>query len=878
MTDASGGDPSAAYRLPYSVEPRRYELRLAPDLDAARFTGTVHIDAVAVEKVSEIVLNGAELTIDSASVSEGEGAAVRASADLDEDAERLILRLERPVGPGPLTVSIAFAGVLNNKLRGFYRSTFIDGDGVTRTIATSQLEATDARRAFPCFDEPDRKAVFSVTLDVPTGLAAFSNGPPVSEELLADGRRRIRFADTIPMSSYLVAFVVGPFVATEPVVASGTPIRVVHVPGKDGLARFALEVAEHALVFFSEWFGIPYPAEKLDLLAIPDFAIGAMENLGCVTFRETALLADPARASRPELERVAEVVAHEIAHMWFGDLVTMKWWNGIWLNEAFATLMELLCVDAFRPEWERWLSFGRAREMALATDALHATRSVEFPVGSPEEAAGMLDVLTYQKGASVLRMLERYLGPETFQAGIRGYLDAHRLGNTETTDLWDAIEEASGEPVRAMMDTWILQGGFPLVSVSQDASGRVVLTQAPFTSAPDPAPGTTSAIGERWQIPVLVRVIGGGETKAVLVDESATLDVAAITPADTVAGDGTLVVNAGGAGFYRVAYSEATLERMASDLDALGALERFNLYGDNWAAVVAGHKRLEAHLALAEALAAAPTGDDPDLWAQVTGPLALLDLAVGDDAREDLAAYARLLLGPVLDRIGWDPGPGDAQRTPTLRAQLIASLGILGADPEVRRRAHDMFRADRAGGSPLPPDSASAVLAVVAASGGAGEFDTFVDAYRRPDTPQGEQRFLMSLAGFREGDLAGRAFDLAMTEVRTQNAPYFIGALLANRWTGQGTWNRLVDHWDAIVDRLPADSISSMLGGIRSLCRDRALAESVASFLAAHPVAVGQRTVAQIVERLFVNVAFAERLREEAGATLGAGVERLGTP
>jgi hypothetical protein len=262
------------------------------------------------------------------------------------------------------------------------------------------------------------------------------------------------------------------------------------VPGKEDLTSFALEAGAHALRFFTDWFGIDYPAEKLDLVAIPDFAFGAMENLGCVTFREALLLVDPTRASRLELERIADVVSHEIAHMWFGDLVTMKWWTGIWLNEAFATLMELLCVDAFRPGWQRWVSFGMERDLAMATDSLHATRPVEYPVGSPEEAQGMFDVLTYQKGASVLRMLERYLGAEPFRAGIRRYLEAHRFGNTETADLWDAIEEASGEPVRDIMDTWILQGGFPLVTTTDSPAapgrGSLTLSQEPFVFSASP--------------------------------------------------------------------------------------------------------------------------------------------------------------------------------------------------------------------------------------------------------------------------------------------------------------------------------------------------------------------------------------------------------
>ena len=316
-------------------------------------------------------------------------------------------------------ITLRFRGVLNDQLAGFYRSTFTDDAGETRVIATTQFEATDARRAFPCFDEPDRKAVFGVTLDVPAGLGAWSNGRLVSESPLPGGGRRITFADTISMSTYLVAFVVGPLEQTPVVDADGVALSVVHPPGRAGLTAFALEAGAHALRFFTNWFGIPYPGDKLDLVAIPDFAFGAMENLGCVTFRETALLVDPGARLALELERVADVVAHEIAHMWFGDLVTMRWWNGIWLNEAFATFMATMCTDDFRPAWKRWVSFGSEREAAMATDVLHSTRPVEYPVGPPEEAQGMFDVLTYQKGCGVLRMLERFLGAEPFRDGIR---------------------------------------------------------------------------------------------------------------------------------------------------------------------------------------------------------------------------------------------------------------------------------------------------------------------------------------------------------------------------------------------------------------------------------------------------------------------------
>ncbi|HEX9968923.1 MAG TPA: M1 family metallopeptidase, partial [Acidimicrobiales bacterium] len=452
-------EPEPSYRLPRDVEPTRYELTLTPDLSAFTFAGEERVHVTVHTEVGSIVLNALELDIHTAELVDPAGNSIDASVAYDVEEERAVLTLDRPAAPGEWWLRLTFTGVISESLRGWYRSSFTDDAGETRVIATTQFEATDARRAFPCWDEPDRKAVFSVTLIVDDGLLAVSNGPVVEDEDLGNGKRQVRFGDTMPMSTYLVALVVGPLVATSAVDVDGTPVRVVCVPGKDHLAEFSLEVAAHSLRYFTRYFDIPYPAEKLDLVALPDFAMGAMENLGAVTFRESLLLIDPAAASRVELERLADVVAHEVAHMWFGDLVTMKWWNGIWLNEAFATFMELLCVDDFRPDWQRWVSFGLTRGGALNTDALASTRPIEFPVSRPSEAEEMFDVLTYQKGAAVLRMLERYLGADEFRSGIRRYLKAHEYGNAETTDLWDAIEDATGEPVRRIMDSWIFQGG-----------------------------------------------------------------------------------------------------------------------------------------------------------------------------------------------------------------------------------------------------------------------------------------------------------------------------------------------------------------------------------------------------------------------------------
>jgi puromycin-sensitive aminopeptidase len=628
-------------------------------------------------------------------------------------------------------------------------------------------------------------------------------------------------------------------------------VRIVHVPGKHELTSFALEAAAHALRFFSDWFGIAYPAEKLDLLAIPDFAFGAMENLGCVTFREALLLVDPTRASRVELERIADVISHEIAHMWFGDLVTMKWWNGIWLNEAFATLMELLCVDAFRPDWKRWVSFGLERDMAMATDSLHSTRPVEYPVGSPEEANGMFDVLTYQKGAGVLRMLERYLGPEPFRAGIRRYLEAHAYGNTDTADLWDAIEAASGEPVRDIMDTWILQGGFPLVTVADaDRPSALTLTQEPFTLSP---PAAASSIGSGWKIPVLVRSTDGTEARLLLGDAPDSVKLEPTGTLEPAGADALAVVNAGAAGFYRVRYPAAHLRRLADRIDQLDALERFTVLSDTWASVMAGRSDLGDFLLLAEALG---HEEDPDVWGNVSGALRFLDHTVDDATRPLVAAYARSLMAEPFARLGWHSAPAEFERRATLRSQLLGLLGTVGQDETVRAECTARHAQAVAGGPALDPDLASTIVTVTATAGAKAEYEVFLERFRHPATPQDEARYLYSLTAFADPALAARTFELARTEVRTQNAPFVVQQLLAHRDHGPATWARVRDSWDELVARFPANMIPRMLDGVRLLCRDPALADDVRRFLTTHPIPSGQRTVDQTIERLGVNEAF----------------------
>jgi len=823
------------YRLPTHVVPSAYRLRLDPDLGAATYSGTVEIDLDSSEPTSTIVLNAIELELDTAEVRTAHGTVVTGSISLDEELERATISLGEELAEGAYVLAIAFRGILNDQLRGFYRSTFSDEHGVSHAIATTQFESTDARRAFPCFDEPALKATYAITLAVPSGLSAYSNSPIDFETPLNDGRREVRFAPTMKMSTYLVAFIVGPFEQTRTIDVDGVPLAVVYPPGKGHLTDFALEIGAFSLRFFSEYFDISYPGDKVDLVAIPDFAAGAMENLGCITFRETALLVDPQTASQLEIQRVAQVVAHELAHMWFGDLVTMQWWEGIWLNEAFATFMEELCCDAFRPAWKRWVQFGIARDMAMGIDSLHSTRPIEYEVVSPDDAEGMFDLLTYEKGCSVLRMLELYLGSAVFRDGIRHYLKDHAYSNTVTADLWNALEAVSGEPVGPTMDTWILQGGHPVVTVEGGT-----ISQAPFSYTPKPA---TSAIGNSWLVPVLSRPLAGGETAHQLLGtESQPL----VTPAPAVA-------NAGGSGVYRTSYGPSELATIAGSLELLDELERAVLVNDTWALVLAGRREVGGLLTLARGL-----GDQVEVatWATLVMALDFLHRAASHDDAAAVAATVRELLDAKLDRLGWAQRPGEDERTPTLRGLLIQALGTFGASESVRAEAIARFDSGVVEG-----DLANAVLATIGAINRPGDFDETLERFRSSKDPQSENRYRRSLAQFADKDLALRCFEMCFSEFRLQDVPLQVIALIANPVGGPSVWEKMTARWDEVITLLPSKTTHYLVNSITTFIADRAFAERVAGFHLEHPVDSGQRQVEQSVERMLVGVAFAERVR-----------------
>ena len=467
--------PEPNYRLPTSVTPNRYDITLTPNLTEFTFTGEISVEIDISAPTSQLILNAAELDISDATVLLANGTHIEAKEiTLDQQMETATLSLNSEVPAGKAVLNSHFRGILNDQLRGFYRCQYVGADDQEHYLATTQFEATDARRAFPCWDEPAAKAVFAVKLIIPSELVALSNTPSISEMLLADGTKSVQFAETPKMSTYLLAFIVGDLACVEGISDDGTIVRVWATKGKEAQGSFALDVSLRLLKYMNWYFDIPYPLKKLDHIAIPDFAAGAMENWGAITYRETALLYDEVNSAANTQQRVAEVVSHEMAHMWFGDLVTMDWWDDLWLNESFASWMGNKAVDHLYPSWDMWTQFVfQDTNSGLSLDGLKNSHPIEVSVGNPAEIGELFDAISYNKGGAVLRMLESFLGEEIFRRGIYNYLSAHSYGNARTEDLWAGLESASGQPVTRVMNTWIKQPGYPVldVEVSRNTQG-----------------------------------------------------------------------------------------------------------------------------------------------------------------------------------------------------------------------------------------------------------------------------------------------------------------------------------------------------------------------------------------------------------------------
>jgi puromycin-sensitive aminopeptidase len=831
--------------------PRRYDVSL--EVDPARgssFAGRVEIDLALAKPVTRIVLHASDLRLADASV-DARGATQRGKVSLDAARETAEIVFPRAVPAGDARLALSFSGALRSDLRGLYAAS--SGE---RRYAFTQLEAADARRFFPCFDEPSMKARLRLAVTTDAGNAVLSIAPIASTENASGGRKTVRFAETPPLSTYLYALAVGELEASPPTRCGDTEIRVWHVPGKSHLTAFALEVGRETLARLEAYFDLPYPYAKLDLVAAPDFEAGAMENAGAVFFRETLLLSDPATVTLAEKKRVAEVICHELAHMWYGDLVTMAWWNDLWLNEAFATWMAFSIVDAWKPDWKMWHDFEHHRAAALQLDALGTTHPIYVDVRTPAEATQNFDLITYEKGASVVRMVERYLGAETFRAGVRLYVRRHREANTVAADLWRALEEASGEKVESVVRAWIEQPGFPLVRLRTTPHG-VELRQERFTAKP--AARGRAAAG-RWPLPWVGRVgdaSGGSRLERRLVTKAR----------ETLALGGArrfVYGNADEGGFFRPAHDEALLAGVRANLDQLGAVERMGLVGHQWALVRSARAPLASVLDLVDALG---RERDPDVLVALRGPLAFLDdqvaPAAGGDAQPALRAWLAERFGPALRALGWDAAPSEDDDTRLRRAALLALVGDVAEAPVVvaeAARRFDGYLDDRRS---LDANLADAVVSLAARSGDAARFERLLKAMEAADTPQERRRFSFALGDFRTPALVDRALALALSDaVPTQDVAILLARMLGNRASRERAWSFLRRRWSALRKRMPPMLVTRVVEATSALQTPAAKRE-VKAFFAAHPLPTAARALKQTLERFDLNAALRRRTAPE---------------
>jgi puromycin-sensitive aminopeptidase len=736
-------------------------------------------------------------------------------------------------------------------LRGLYPA----GDG----IAATQFEAADARRVFPCFDEPGFKAPWRLAVEAPQGVTVLSNAAPVAEEDLG-ARRGVRFAETPPLPTYLVAVVVGRLEAHPPVSVRGVPVRTYAQPAKLPLTGFAQEVAVEVLPRLEDYFGVPYAFGKLDQVGLPEFEAGAMENAGLVTYREVALLLDPQTASLAQKKRVAEVVTHELAHQWFGNWVTMTWWDDLWLNEAFATWMAFKIVDHWNPAWRVWLEFDQGKSAAMHLDALRSTHPVRAEIRNVAEAGEAFDLITYEKGGAVLRMIEGYLGEERFRDGIRRYMRRHARGNAVADDLWRALGEASREPVVELANAWIGTPGYPVVRVAR--TGRTLtLEQRRFFS--DPAAPPDDAV---WPVPLVIRYADGAhvaEQRILLRERRAELTLAGTGDPDFV------VANAGATGFYRVAHDASGLAALVTNLPRLATAERIALLSDEWALVRAGAGEVARFLDLCAGFG---REEDHAVLDELVGRLAGVEYRlVADGDRPALHAFVAALLGPQLAATGWDPAPDEPDPPRLRRAAAVRGLGLVGREPRTIREGCarlDRWIAGERGA--LEPNLHDAVVTMAARTGDAARFDAFRALFRKETDPAFRRRWLLALASFEDPALAARGIELAFgDEVPLQDTASFASTLLGNRTAREPFWARLRSDWELLHGRLKAAPmlLRRVVEGMAALVERRHLEEAQA-FLAAHPIEEARQATAQTLERLRQDVELRERSQRAVGAWL----------
>ncbi len=800
-------------QLPKSVVPVEYAIRITPDIAGASFSGEERITIEVLKPVREIVLNSLGLEITLAELGIGDPPPARLKAKRNEAKQTLTLTAPHELAPGGHVIHLQFRGRLTEQPRGLYITRYQTGAKEGRAL-TTQMEATDARRMFPCWDEPVYRAAFQLTAVVPSKDVAVSNMPVERETAREDGLKEVVFAKTPPMASYLVAFASGAFEELRDEI-EGVQLRILTTPGKREQGRWAMESTKKILPFFNEYFGVKYPLPKLDQVAFPSTGASGMENWGAIFYNDSALLYDPAESSIATKQRVFEVVAHEIAHQWFGDLVTMAWWDNLWLNEGFASWMGTKATDHFNPEWKTWLRATGSKEGAMSRDARATTHPIQQPVANESQAIDAFDEITYSKGQAFLRMLESWLGEETFRDCIRAYFKEHANSSTTTADLWAAMEKTSGKPVRAFAAEWTEQPGFPVVNVRTCADGGVELTQERFTiHQKNPKP-------LKWKIPVVI----GPATDA----KSANVVLLEDKPVRACEGVSLPIkANLGDAGYYRVRYDPASSAALVKVAPSLGEIDRLNLLNDTLALAQAGRAPIVQYLHLVSALA---KDDSPLVAGNIAGGIAFIDALRGPKKTGGaFDPWAIALLRWHLARLGWEPKPGEPALDAQLRGGLIGLLGRLG-DEEVKRKALERFDGFREEQASLPGDLRDPVFSIVGMFGDETRHAQLHELGRKAESFEQKRMLYGAMTKTRNESLARKTLALSLTDelVPAQAAGLVTRVAQEREFTGLA-WEFAKEHLDRLLAKVTALGVNEFVPGIFRGFRDASRADELEAF------------------------------------------------
>ncbi|EIT83329.1 puromycin-sensitive aminopeptidase [Aspergillus oryzae 100-8] len=858
--------------LPDVAKPVHYEVSLF-DLqlgDSWGYKGIVKIDSKITRSTKEIMLNSKEIEVQKAEIFGEDGTKITQASEItyDQKSERVTLKFPQEITPSEVVLSLAFAGVMNNSMAGFYRSKYkpvakpspdTPREGDFHYMLSTQFESCDARRAFPCFDEPNLKATFDFEIEVPKGQTALSNMPVKSErDGSSPGLKVVSFERTPVMSTYLLAWAVGDFEYVEAMThrrynGKSIPVRVYTTKGLKEQARFALECAHRTVDYFSEVFEIEYPLPKADLLAVHEFAMGAMENWGLVTYRTTAVLFDEGKSDTRYKNRIAYVVAHELAHQWFGNLVTMDWWNELWLNEGFATWVGWLAVDHFYPEWNIWSQFvAEGVQQAFQLDSLRASHPIEVPVKNALEVDQIFDHISYLKGSSVIRMLSDHLGRDTFLRGVANYLKTHAYGNATTNDLWSALSEASGQDVNSFMDPWIRKIGFPVITVAEEPS-QISIRQNRFLSTGDAKPEEDETT---WWIPLGIK--SGSKMEEV---NSRAL----VAKTDTIHGVGQnsfYKINKDLSGFYRTNYPTDRLAKLGKSLELLSTEDKIGLIGDAAALAVSGEGSTAALLALLEGFS---EEQNYLVWSQISSSLANLRsvFSQNESVAAGLKEFALRLASPAAHRLGWEFKPGEEYLIIQLRKLLIGMAGLAG-DEKVITEAKRRFELWAAGQdkNAINTNLRSVIFGINVSEGGSKEFDSVKEEYLKTDSVDGKEICLAALGRTKDARLVQDYLDFVFSDkVAIQDVHNGAVSLAANSKVRHLLWEYMKGNWGTVEARLSSNNVvfERFVRMGLSKFADQSIGEDIASFFQNKDTSAYDRALVIVSDSIRTNAHYKER-------------------